>query len=142
MGKVANIAKYYLSLDISAETLKAMRKHEAEVIDLNTDQLMNGRDSKDSFLRAYRSAPYANFKRSLNPKGVTDLKLSGDFHRLFFMKADKFPIILDARDDKTEMLKDNYGDDIFGLSKTSLSVAATYVKAELGEVLRIPNGKI
>jgi hypothetical protein len=136
------MADYYNGLDMREETLKAMRKHEAEIVDLNTNQLMNGKDSQGSFLKEYRSAPYAAFKRTLNPKGVTDLKLSGDFHDGFFMNANKFPIIFDSKDTKTGMLTDKYGEDIFGLDKNSLAEAATYVKAELGEVLRIPNNTI
>jgi hypothetical protein len=107
--------------------LKIVQETKNQAIDLNTKQLFAGRDANGQSLGGYRNENYAAFKRSLNPAGVVDLKLTGDFHSSFFAKTDSFPIAFDATDEKTSELKQKYG-EIFGLDETSLEEYREEVK--------------
>ena len=102
------------------DILKIVGKHEDQLVDANTLQLMDGKDSNDEPLAPYRDKNYAELKLHLNPKGVTDLNLTGDFHKSFFVRVDKFPISIWAKDAKTNKLVGEYGEDIFGVSKRNL----------------------
>lgn len=123
--------------------LRSIQRHEAEVVDINTRQLLEGNDSEGNALDPpYRSAKYADFKLSLNPRGVVDLKLTGDFHNSFFVKVDKFPIILDATDPKAPELEAKYGKQIYGIQnknvpEISQGFLLEEVRAELHSILRV-----
>ena len=133
-------ANYYRNLSLETEVLKSIRANEAYIVDLNTSQLMNGKDSMGKFLTPYRNPNYAALKRAIyNPRGVTDLRLSGDFHDGFFINANRFPVVFDSRDEKTELLTSKYGNDIFGLDKENLGNLASFVKKDLRRVL-LPKG--
>ena len=106
--------------DVEKGILKIIDDNKHIAIDLNTTQLMSGKDSNGDMLDHYRSPGYADFKLSLNPKGVTDLRVTGAFQDSFFIKDDKFPISFSATDEKTDELTKKYGEQIFGLTKESL----------------------
>jgi hypothetical protein len=110
--------------------LKAVQETKNQAIDLNTKQLFSGRDANGQSLGGYLNTDYAAFKRSLNPAGVVDLKLTGDFHSSFFAKTDSFPVAFDATDEKTSELKQKYG-EIFGLDETSLEEYRQEIKPEV-----------
>ncbi|HTJ53727.1 MAG TPA: hypothetical protein VL443_29935 [Cyclobacteriaceae bacterium] len=119
MNKLEAIISKLDSVNMDAELLKVVDQTNAQAIDLNTEQLFHGRDAQGNKLKAYRNPAYAEFKQSLNPLGVTDLKLTGDFYRGFYAKTDRFPIMFDSSDSKTEMLTEKYG-EIFGLDQEYL----------------------
>lgn len=102
-----------------AEILDIVAHNETLLIDLNTSQLMEGLDSENVQLKEYQSESYARMKASLNPKKVTDLKLSGDFHRSFVAITDRWPVLFSASDSKTDGLVKKYGENIFGLNEKS-----------------------
>lgn len=106
--------------EITAGILKIVDADKAFAIDLNTGQLFSGIDSTGEMLEPYRSVWYAEFKLRLNSKGVTDLKVRGDFYRGFFMNAQQFPISFGSKDSKADELTRHYGEDIFGLTKQSI----------------------
>lgn len=101
--------------------LKVIDDYKHVAIDLNTSQLMAGEDSTGKMLDPYRSPSYASLKLFLNPRGVTDLRLTGAFQESFFIKDSKFPISFSATDEKTSELINRYGDQIFGLNEESIS---------------------
>lgn len=102
---------------IEKDVLKIVKQNEAQIVDLNQEQLIFGKDSQDKSLGEYRSAAYAEYKRLLNPAGVVDLRLTGKFYRGFFVNADKFPVTVSSVDSKTDELTKKYGKAIFGLDK-------------------------
>ena len=104
--------------------LQIIEENEPMIIDLNTGQLMDGMDSENEQLKKYRSEQYANMKEQMNPKRVTDLKLSGAFHSSFYLQADKWPVIFDATNTKRNHLVEKYGANIFGLSETNKTIVA------------------
>lgn len=115
---------------IDSGILKIVQDTKNQAIDLNTKQLFEGRDANGQSLGGYRNPNYAAFKRSLNPAGVVDLKLTGDFYQGFFAKTDSFPVAFDSTDEKTSELKQKYG-EIFGLDQTSLEEYRQEIKPEV-----------
>lgn len=117
--------------------LDILQESEKEVVELNKEQLLQGEDSKGSFLKEYASGSYADYKQKLNPLGVTDLRLHGDFYEGFFLKADKFPAYIFSKDEKTRKLAGQYGTNIFGLNKENLDeVSRITVLPKLQEKIR------
>lgn len=104
------------------DLLKIIQRNSRFILDLNREQLMHGEDSRGRKLLKYDSKEYADFKKKLNPKGVTDLKLTGAFHESFTLDASEFPIEFGAADEKTTKLVAKYGQDIFGLSEESKEI--------------------
>lgn len=103
---------------------RAIVENQEELLDLNIAQLESGKDSLGAFLDQYASDAYAKFKKfhgSQAPLGIPDLKLEGDFHSGFILKADGSEFIFTSTDEKKDRLVDKYGEDIFGLSEDSLS---------------------
>lgn len=104
------------------DILLILQKLKEVLIDMNTSQLLEGKDSKGRSLGDYASEAYARLKRSMNPKagGHVDLYFEGDWQESFFMEADSFPVMFNARDWKTNMLVQNYGEDVFGITAQNL----------------------
>lgn len=100
--------------------LQILKQNEAIIVDANIEQMMEGDDATGKPLKPYASKEYAALKKKLNPRGVTDLHLTGNFQDGMFLEVDKFPAMLDSTDEKTKELKDEYG-DIFGLTEKNLS---------------------
>ena len=104
-------------LNIKKIYLDAVEDSKEIAMDLNTDDQLfaKGIDSTGSRLAPYAPG-YAALKRTLNPNGVTDLKLSGDFHSGWFINSNLNKIVFGSRDSKSSMLSRKYGADIFGLT--------------------------
>lgn len=118
--------------------LKVIEENEPFLVDLNTAQLMRGRDSNGQIFGTYRSQQYADFKRYVNPigGGNVDLRLTGRFHNSFYIEAKRFPVIFDARDYKTPRLTEKYGTQIFGLTKESKETAVEHIRGEVIDIYR------
>lgn len=116
MGKVADYIAKLSKVTIQAQEfalLRIIKANEHVLIDIVTGQLLNGKDGNGEFLQEYRSKAYAEMKLHLNPKGVTDLRLTGDFWAGFYVNATKFPIVIDSTDSKRGQLVAKYGEAIF-----------------------------
>jgi hypothetical protein len=114
--------------------LKIVQETKNQAIDLNTKQLFAGRNSKGESTGSYRNEEYARFKRSLNPAGVKDYKLTGDFYSGFFANTDSFPVTFDSTDSKTSLFRDG---DLFGLDETSLEEYRQEIKPEVQDLFRV-----
>ena len=95
---------------------------EAEIIDLNVEQLKHGRTSEgEPITPEYASDDYAGYKKStgsLAPFGTPDLILEGDFTGDFYMEKRGDSSLLDSKDPKTPDLDMKY-ENIFGLTNDS-----------------------
>ena len=112
-------------------------RYTSVILDLNTDQLMHGYDSEGQPLEPYKSAMYAEFKLTLNPRGVVDLKLTGDFHNSFYISSKEFPLTIDAKDSKRNKLVTRYGIQIFNLTEESKKILfAGYVQGDVNQYYR------
>ena len=92
---------------------------------------MEGTSSEETQLKEYASETYARMKASLNPKGVTDLKLTGDFHRSFVAITEKFPVLFSASNSKTDKLVTKYGENIFGLDEESKTILSKTIQPDI-----------
>jgi hypothetical protein len=139
MGKITDYYKKIAAIkpeDIERGLLKVVEESRNQAIDLNTKQLFSGRDAEGQSLGGYRNANYAAFKRSLNPAGVVDLKLTGSFYDGFFAKTDKFPVMFSSTDEKTGELMQKYGKEIFGLDQENLEEFRQEIKPEVQNLYR------
>lgn len=133
MGKIKELKnkfeKIYQQQD--AELVAIIKRNESVVVALNTGQLMVGLNSDGESLGEYASRSYADMKRTLNPRGVVDLKLTGHFHENFFV-AVELPLTVWSYDGKTDDLTKKYGRNLFGLTEENKKIFAIgYVKEEL-----------
>ena len=103
---------------------RAIIENQAEILDLNVAQLEVGKDSLGNLLDEYTTDEYAQFKQAIGSKApfkIADLKLTGDFHSGFVLKYEGATVFnIDSTDEKTEQLKKEWGENIFGLSEESL----------------------
>lgn len=139
MAKLETLLKKLRSISEAKQTselLKMIREDEGWVVDLNRVQLLEGKDSNDSYLKKYASKSYARFKERLNPLGVTDLKLTGKFHNSFVLKAKSFPITITATDKKRNDLVKKYGKAIFGLNQESKGLLVERLKSKVKKYYR------
>lgn len=125
-------------VDLIAVSLEAMRASEDTLVSFNQEQMQDSIDSEGEPLGEYASIAYANRKGRI----TVDLKLTGDFYRGMFAKTDEYPVIFGSTDDKTEDLKNKYGENIFGTTKNNTSriakeVVLPEVHAKIIEALRV-----
>lgn len=114
------------SFDFEKAILKVYKDNDNIIIDLNTDSQLGekGIDSTGSLL----PGPYAPFTIASKQGqsgfgGITShitLFGEGAFHNKFFVEASKFPIIINSSDAKRNELVDDWGEDLFGLTKESI----------------------
>lgn len=110
-----------------------VRKHEATVIDLNTDeQLLKGQDSTGRPITpGYRPLTVQIKRLKGQPTDRVTLKDEGDFHQSFRVVYGSNYFALTATDPKTQKLERKYGKEIFGLDNTSLQEIIEEVKPDL-----------
>lgn len=101
---------------------EAINSHSNTYIELIQDQLLMGRDGAGLMLDAYRSERYAQFKLTLNPAGVTDLRLRRDFYRGMGLSIIGSDLIVNSSDEKNEPLKAKYGENIMVMSEESIEL--------------------
>jgi hypothetical protein len=114
---------------------------------LNKQQLYNyGVDSTGKKLKKYINDTYAKEKNYMNRRpgfGQPDLFFTGKFYKGFTVNVNKTHFKVDSVDFKSEKLKDQYGDKIFGLTKSNIKVYALGVfYTELQKFITIKTGLI
>ena len=113
------------------ETTKQIVKNNAnEIIGLNTkDQLFReGVNNNDQKLKPSYSNPYKKIKKALNqPTDRVTLKLTGDFHKSFFVDVGNESFRVDAKDKKTKNLVKRYGERVFGLTDYNVELFQEFV---------------
>lgn len=126
MSQVQALSKYYTQLDnvgkgLEQEAYKIIANVQYQIVKLNTDNLLKGLTPLGQKLKpSYSRERYKRAKNKLNPLpgiGTPDLKLTGDFHKSFYVVAKNEQFSLEASDDKTGLLSKKYGEkNIFGLT--------------------------
>tara|TARA_R110002050_G_scaffold72194_3_gene155432 strand:- start:113 stop:559 length:447 start_codon:yes stop_codon:yes gene_type:complete len=102
-----------------------VKKNANEIIGLNTkDQLFReGVNNEDQKLKPLYSNPYKKIKKALNqPTDRVTLKLTGDFHKSFFVQIGNESFRIDAKDEKTKHLVKRYGERVFGLTNSNVDL--------------------
>src|SRR5690606_8033756 len=109
--------------------LQIIASNEERITAMNTDQLFSGQRSDGSKLPDYSPVSVEVFGKPAGPIRLYD---EGDFYRGFFLKTDRFPVLFDSRDSKTEMLVSDYGDKIFGLTQENKKdLVNNYIKDQV-----------
>lgn len=96
------------------------------IITINQARLFNESEDTDGEpLEFYKSISYSIAKNEINPNpgfGRPDLYDTGSFYRDFNLTVTKDEFEVDSSDEKSNMLKNKYGDKIFGLSDSDLEM--------------------
>lgn len=143
MGRLRDFHRKLSSItesQIDNAILNIVDEFSATAIDMNTSQLLKGKDSEGNLLNPeYKSEKYEQLKRILNPaaNGLVDLKFNGGFHRSFFLTTTKFPVYFYASDYKTSSLRKKYGINIFGVDTADLEdLVQNYYKEQIQDYFR------
>lgn len=122
---------------LSIIVLDSIKQHEAEVIDLNIEQLKNGKNGLGQNITPGYSPVTIEIKR-LKGQATNHVTLrdEGDFQEGFFVVYGQDYFALGSYDSKTEKLERKYGKDIFGLDSQSLQEVIDYTKDDIFEQFR------
>lgn len=112
---------------------KILNKHSKDITELNKKQLEKGEKSDGSFLRQYATSTIKIRQLEGNPvKGnLIALYDTGDFWRGFWSLAYDGKLELLSSDKKTNMLIEQYGEGIFGLTQDSFEQLYKIILPEL-----------
>jgi hypothetical protein len=122
------------------KVLEVIRNHEETAVNMNTDQLFAGQLANGQDMPDYSMVSVIQFGKRPGPYQLYE---TGEFYRDFFIKAYKFPIVFDSRNEKTNSImalidgKGQDPDEIFGLNKTNRTeLARIYALPDLQSYLR------
>lgn len=121
---------------VEQDLLAILAKHEEFILDLNREQMMQGIKANGAKIGEYKSETYEIMKLLYNPRGVMDLRLSGSFHNKMYMILDKLPGSIFSSDEKTEMLVNRYGKEIFGLTPANKERVRKLIEKDVTEYYR------
>lgn len=105
------------AMDIPQAQVNAMYETREDYVDEQKAQMQAGENSDGGIIGTYQNAAYA--LRKTNPvarNGNVDLRDKGDFYAGIFASPDSEGFIVDSTDNKSEMLQQKYGANIFGLN--------------------------
>lgn len=120
----------FKGIDMAMLLAKALESNDQEILDINRQQLDQGKDSKGASL-----GRYANFKYK-NRWEPVDLKLTGDFREKFTLAPGKKSAEIFSQDRKNDILEKKYGKDIFGIAKPMLPNVGEIIKPTLKELFK------
>lgn len=118
--------------------VQEMKREEAQIIDMNTAQLSEGKLDNDTFIQPeLKSEEYAKEKKAMGgkaPLGVPDLHNEGNFYSGFFTKEEKDGLSISSSDEKTDKLEKKYSNirspkqgRIFGLNEENRLILANEI---------------
>lgn len=126
MTSIRELARNINRIDTQQLQRQVIEDTADKPIELNQDQLLQGKDSIGDDLKAYRDPFYASFKQTLNPRpsfGIADLRLKGRFFSLFklipLLNIEGIGAKITSTDEKSKRLESKYGQNIFGLNKSN-----------------------
>lgn len=95
-----------------------LNEMETDIVKMNQEQLQEGMYSDGGLL-----PPYSYKTTEMNPKKQGRIKLfdTGDFYQSIFATAGMGILEVDAKDWKTEMLKEEYGELILGVHPMNMN---------------------
>lgn len=108
-------------IDLIAITETALQARPDIIAELNRDQLRQGQTASGNFLPPYSAKSVDGYGK---PPGPIKLYDTGDFYKGIKPDFAQTSFIINDTDDKTDMLKADYGDDILGLSQDNIGELA------------------
>lgn len=111
--------------NILREIGQAIKDERGYILDLNTESQLFEKGIGSDGIELASFQPYSDFTITVKqfkgqPTNRVTLRDEGDFHESFFIEFRDTEFEIKASDEKTESLKDKYGDEILGLTKESL----------------------
>lgn len=123
MATIRQIRDNFKLLNLDKSVMDTVMQHSQDITDLNRKQLKYGRKSDGERVGVYRSREYKLMKIEMNPLagGYVDLTLTGDFTNMLTLRRDSDKVAeIYSADEKATMLKEKYGNDIYGLNEGSV----------------------
>lgn len=120
MPTVDDMIENLASFQVRKEATAAIKKNAGAMVLLNLSQLNVGEDINGEHFREYApwqyetGEDYADVKHEMNPKpgwGNPDLRFTGNFYKGFYVEIDGNDIIMDSRDEKSQILQEMYPAD-------------------------------
>ena len=116
--------------------IDAVKENEDIVIDLNTSQLFQGKESTgEAITPPYRPMTISIKASKGQPTNRVTLKDEGDFYRGFFVNYSNDWFALGSDDEKALKLERKYGTDIYGLTQESIDELCEYIKEDVEKFL-------
>lgn len=113
------------------------KEFEAEIIDLNTAQLYEGRESTGAPITpAYRPLTVTIKRAKGQPTDRVTLKDTGDYYASFKVRFGPEYLAIYATDGKAEKLERKYGEDVYGLDENSLQEVIDLIREPLIETFK------
>jgi hypothetical protein len=121
MATVNDMIRRMKSLNVPQEAEEALYQSREEIIELQGDQLLHGKNREGGKIGKYKSDKYAAKKFAQNPLaglGNMDWILTGELKRELFVDVRQQTYVIDTADPKAAHLIKDFGDP-FGLTKES-----------------------
>lgn len=123
--------------DLDSIILDAVKQNEAEIIDLNIEQLENGLNNDSSQIAPAYTTTTIQIKRLKGqPTNRVTLKNEGDFHNSIFIAYGSDRFALGSTDIKTKKLKKKYGFKVLGLTDDSIQETIELIKPDLRDSIK------
>lgn len=125
MNKIEEVAQRFKTLNIY-DILDDVIKEEREfILNLNREQMLSGNDV---------NGPLTNQYGYHNP--TWDLYETGAFQSAMYIQDLGEYFEIDSKDEKTDMLVERLGEDIFGLSKSNTELLVEYLRPILAKRIK------
>lgn len=117
----------------------------ADLVGINKENLLQGKDSYGNDMPKYRNPEYAHFKTSINPRnrGFWDLRVMGEYHRWIGVNIRPAVIFFNnnLQNEKAKWLMERLGKRHLGITEEQLEEIQMNNKPIIREkILNIING--
>lgn len=124
---------------------EVMQSREKDLLDMNKENLMQGKDSEGKDMPRYRNAEYAHFKTSINPRnrGFWDLRVMGEYQNWIKVNIYGSNIFFKntLKNDKAAWLHNRLGTRHLGVTEEQILKFQIENKPEIrAKMLKIING--
>lgn len=134
MSSFSQLITSLKNVNMDEVCLRAIELSEADIVQVNTEQLLDGKTSTGDFLPDY--SPVSVYVYGKRP-GPWTLRDTGAFHNSFFLVTENFPVLFDAKDEKKSLIFDKLRDKgyvpetIFGVTQENRQRIAPLVRQRL-----------
>ena len=115
MGKLSNISSKLDNFYLPDIFSMIIRDNEKDIVELNREQLREGKRDDGTMLPDYSPASVAFYGKIAGPMTLLD---TGDFQDAFYIDDSSTAFEIRSSDDKESMLVKEYGANIFGLAQS------------------------
>jgi len=113
------------------DLLSIIKANEAAIVDINIMQMDQGETAQGSRIVPEYSPVTVEIKRLKGQQfNWVTLEDERDFKNSMFMNAERFPLMFNSTDWKSEMLNDKYG-DIFGIARKNIPQVGSEIRPEV-----------